>query len=803
MLSASKSSGPSGYNISRSVRLRSSASAYFNRTPTTSNRKTYTYSAWVKRGSLTQGMLFDAGEVVTPYLTRLYFLSDNTLQFVNYNSTATINRITTQVFRDPSAWYHIVCAVDTTQATASDRVKLYVNGQQITSFSTNTTTIAQNTDTAINYASYVFYMGRNLNTGDYFDGYLTEINFIDGQALTPSSFGSTNATTGVWQPAKYTGTYGTNGFYLNFSDNSAATAAAIGKDYSGNGNNWTPNNISVTAGVTYDSMIDVPTPYADGSTGRGNYAVLNPLNKSGSTAISNGNLYAAATTNAVNAAVSSIACPANIQSYWEVTISSAGDAYRLETGMATNAWTFAAALTASTPTLAVQQNAGNTTLFVYVNTTSVFSVANVLSVNDVYMFAYDDATNKVWVGKNGTWFNSGVPASGTGNVGTLSSGNVYFPCAQLNTAAGTNAVYFNFGQRPFSYTPPSGFKALNTYNLPASTITNGAKYMAATTYTGNGSTLSIVNAGSFKPDLYWAKSRSSANNNIVYDSVRGVQKYLSTNLTNAEGTASGVTSFNSNGVTVGSDPDSNANATTYVGWQWQAGQGTTSSNTSGSITSTVSVNATAGFSIVTYTGTGANATVGHGLGVAPKMIICKSRSNAYNWVVYHASIGNTQNLKLNLTDAATVASTSWNNTSPTSSVFSLGSSLLGNDTGSMVAYCWSEIAGFSKFGSYTGNGSTDGPFVYCGFRPRWVLIKRTDAIADWVILDTARDSYNMAINYLVPNTSGAETAGSSVQLDLLANGFKIRGTWQGMNASGGTYIYAAFAENPFANALAR
>jgi hypothetical protein len=377
---------------------------------------------------------------------------------------------------------------------------------------------------------------------------------------------------------------------------------------------------------------------------------------------------------------------------------------------------------------------------------------------------------------------------------------------------GINDVYsYNFGQQPFSYTPPTGFVALNTYNLPTSTIVKGNTVMDATLWTGNGSSQTITNASAFKPDLVWGKARSAATSNEFYDSIRGGSQSLLSNTTGAENNWSpyGVTAFNSNGFSVNDITSSgygiNESGVTYVGWQWQAGQGSTSSNTSGSITSTVSVNASAGFSVVTYTGTGANATVGHGLGVAPAMIIAKSRSGTTDWNVYHSSLGATQAIYLNRTTAAQTSSAFWNNTAPTSSVFSLGTGTDINASGATnVAYCWSEIAGFSKFGSYTGNGSSDGPFVYLGFRPKFVMFKRTDSSSNWWMIDTSRSPINQMADVLLADSNGAEFSSGTgwPGIDYLSNGFKLRGTASGINASGGTYIYMAFAENPtkFANA---
>jgi hypothetical protein len=308
-----------------------------------------------------------------------------------------------------------------------------------------------------------------------------------------------------------------------------------------------------------------------------------------------------------------------------------------------------------------------------------------------------------------------------------------------------------------------------------------------------------------QPDLVWTKSRSAAFNNVLNDSVRGAQFYLFSNLTNAEvNDSTYLTSFNSNGFSLGTG--NFTNGTTMVAWQWKANGTPAVTNTAGSITSTVSAGATQGFSIVTYTGTGANATVGHGLGVAPKMIINKDRINgSVGWDVYHASMNAspaTGRLQLNTTAAFTTDSTIWNNTAPTSSVFSIGTGSSANINGnSHVVYCFSEVAGFSRFGSYTGNGSADGPFVFCGFRPEFVMVKRTDSTGVWTIMDAARNTSNVMTNRLYADLSNAED--SDTICDFLSNGFKVRGSLTSWNASGGTYIYMAFAEVPYKNSLAR
>jgi hypothetical protein len=345
--------------------------------------------------------------------------------------------------------------------------------------------------------------------------------------------------------------------------------------------------------------------------------------------------------------------------------------------------------------------------------------------------------------------------------------------------------------------------------MPTPTIPAGNLFMNATLYTGNSGTQSIVNgvAGqAFQPDFVWLKSRSNALDHGLNDSVRGVQKTLASNGTGAEnyGGTGELTAFNSNGFTLvnSGSYQTNQSGYTYVAWQWKAG-GTAVTNTSGSISSQVSANTTSGFSIVTYTGNGSTgATVGHGLGVTPAMIIVKKRSSTGNWITYHTSTGINQYLYLNSTSASATATPTWGVSSTT---FTLQQSYSDyNDNGvTYVAYCWTPIAGYSAFGSYTGNGSADGSFVYLGFRPRFIMIKRSDTIANWTIRDTARNPYNSANLGLFPNLSIAEDSTSGREIDILSNGFKIRGTDSDLNTSSGTYTYACWAENPFKYSNAR
>jgi len=327
-------------------------------------------------------------------------------------------------------------------------------------------------------------------------------------------------------------------------------------------------------------------------------------------------------------------------------------------------------------------------------------------------------------------------------------------------------------------------------------INKSTEYFNTKLYTGNSSTNAITGVG-FQPDLVWIKSRSVIRDHVLTDSVRGIASQIHSNTTDAESTyTNDVTSFDSDGFTVSTDSDVNGDTFTYASWNWLASN-TTASNTDGSITSTVSANTTSGFSIGTYTGTNVDNTVGHGLGVAPSMIIVKCTSTAHDWVVYHSALGSGSAIALNLTDAS-YGATGWQNTEPTSTVFSIDNAANSvNQSGqSFVFYAFAEKKGFSKFGSYVGNGSTDGSFIYTGFKPAFVMIKVSSTTNDWSMYDNQRDPINQVDNYLQPNTSSAEVSDTGKGTDFLSNGFKLRTTHGTHNTSGATYIYMAFAESP-------
>jgi hypothetical protein len=795
--------------VSGSLRFRASASATLSRTPTVAATSTTkgTISLWFKGLGQNQQYLVGKSPGTIFYL---YFNSSSQLVWQNGGVNTFI---TTQVFRDPSAWYHLVASWDTTQATSSNRQSLYLNGQQITAFGTTNNLGSSATVSWFDNDGNVRGIG-SYNTGGYFDGYMAEINAIDGQALTPASFGQTSAITGVWEPIKYTGTYGTNGFYLSLSDTSS-----IGKDFSGNGNNWTPNNFSTANDSTFDLMRDVPTQWAPqgvtdvGGVVRGNYATFNPLlyaSSYGYRTLSNANLTTVGNSATNNGNDYSTQTIKTGKWYAEFTCSGASGIYP-QVGIISVA-------SAGTGTGQVGYVADSCGYFASgvkkVDGGSDTSYGNSFTTNDVIGIAVDADNGAVYFSKNGTFQNSGVPTSGsskTGAADTWTGGatEFYFATAVYQSGTGWSA---NFGQRPFAYTPPTGFKSLCTTNLPTPTISQSSQYMNATLWSGNNtSNREIITGG--RSDFVWIKRRDSATSHILFDAIRGAGKTLYSHLTSAEVDNGGyyVQTFGTTSFTLGTGGDAADNITggTYVGWNWNAG-GSTVTNTAGSISTQVRANPTAGFSIVTYSGNGTGgATIGHGLGVAPSMMIFKPRNATGSWLVWHTGYNSNQAQML-LDSTAAIYNPGnglyFNSTYPSSTVATLGTSSSVNDaTYTYVAYMFAAVAGFSAFGSYTGNGSTDGPFIYTGFRPRFVMVKTTsNAGYNWNTHDAARNPNNSSNLVLYPNTNAGDDAyGAGSGLDILSNGFKPRDAGGGLNGSGFTYIYMAFAEHPFKNALAR
>jgi len=763
--------GGVGFTIDQAIRFNDLDSAFLARTPDASNRKTWTFSCWVKRANLFNGsvpqIILSAGDGGNNDFVMQFGQSDDTLRISDYIGGTVSNLITTQLFRDVGAWYHFVLAYDTTQGTAANRIKLYVNGSQVTAFGTETNP-SLNADLVINSA-IPHNIGRGAySSNGYFSGLISEIHFVDGTAKAPTDFGKTNDE-GVWVPIKYAGAYGTEGYFIDGRDSSD-----LGDDESGNGNDFSSSGLS-----SADSVSDSPST---------NWCTWNNIDTSfNDNVTSDGNLViTTASPGYTRFQLGTIGVSSGKWEWkWTPTASLSDGGIGVDDGTSQAATGASSGAISSQSANGVIYRSGGTKLVG--GTASSYGAS--FAADDVIRVQLDlDAGTKT------IEFFKNDASQGTIN---LNAGVTYFP-AQFSADAGLVTVA-DFGQTGF--TAAAGFNLLNTSNLPSPSVSDGSKYFQPTLYTGTGSSQAVSQSGNstFQPDWVWIKGRSGATEHVLTDAVRGVTKELSSNDNGAEETvAQGLTTFGSAGFTVGTDGSYNTSSATYVAWQWLA-NGAGSSNTDGATTSTASANTTSGFSIVKWTGTGANTTLGHGLGAAPKMILVKNTGAADSWVVYHEDVGATKGLTLDTTAAPTTASTFFNNTAPTSSVFSIGSGGRTNQsTKVMIAYCFAEIPGYSSFGSYTGNGSaTDGPFVATGFRPSFLLVKNIGAAESWQIRDSKRDPFNVSKEILYPNTSGAEaTSGGGQFADLLSNGFKWRGADPGNNSSA-TFIYMAFAEHPF------
>jgi len=702
-------------------------------------------------------------------------------------------------------WYHMAVSRSGTS------LRFFLNGTQVGSTQTDSTNYSGTAEFRI--------INAHQTSATYFPGYISNVRVVKGTAVYTANFTpSTAPLTAITNTVLLTCQSST--FIDNSTNNFAITnnGGAITQlfspfyfdatdDQSGNGNNWQPNNLDLTTtGVGADNLVDTPTSYGTdtgaGGEVRGNYCTANAVDLGSVAAPTNGNL--AQTLSGTNGTgASGTFAVTSGKWYWEVTSNATTNAAQY-VGVIRGALRSTAGPTTNPSGFyygASGNNREDGTTVVYGTSWSTLGIDITIGV------ALDcDANTVVFYVNNAS--------QGTRNLPSTTSG--WKPQLGFNSSVGSATMNYNFGQRPFAYTAPSGFKALCTQNLETPTIgatstTQANDYFNVVLYPGTGSSQSITGVG-FQPDFVWIKEREVGTaDHGLYDAVRGVQKQMESNTITAESTeTTGLTAFNTDGFTVGALAQLNTNTDKYVAWNWNAGgsnqtisvgQYSTSPNVP-SIASTVRASTTAGFSIVTYTGTGANATVGHGLGVAPSMIILKPRNAADNWPVWHGSFAVNEYVYLNLTNAKASLSTFMNSTLPSSTVISLGTWANTNtNTQTMVAYVFAAVAGYSAFGSYTGNGSTDGPFVFLGFRPRWILIKNSSATASWYIYDAVRNTFNVVDKLLYPNLSNAEDTYTFG--DMLSNGFKIRSTDSGMNSNGNTIIYAAFAEFPFKFSLAR
>ena len=792
------------YLIDNSLRFNDDDSSRLLRTPSsTTNRRTWTYSAWVKPAKLSAEQYIWEAQNGTNF-NRAGFNNTEIVIGAGTSGVAwTWNLYSDAKHRDSSAWYHVVYALDTTQSTASNRVKVYVNGSQITDWRIETYP-SQNSDWGWNTTGQHNIGARNdsqYGLGGFFDGYLAEVYFVDGQQLSPTDFGEYD-NNGIWKPLDSEDvtsaiTFGTNGFYLDFEN-----SGSLGADSSGNSNNFTPTNLTST-----DQMPDTPTK---------NFCTLNgvrgAIGNYDNGTLSEGNLKFVTPNQSIFSQQEGTIFLTSGKWYWEVFfVSSGNDAGVLgiqRSGLDIGAYP---GKTAN----GYGYDSYGSGLKIHNNSSSAYGSS--YGANDIIGVALDLDNGTLTFYKNNSsqgqafsGIDSSLGWSFSYGAGYLNTFVVNF--GQDSSFAGNKTAQNNSdgnGEGDFFYAPPTGFLCLNSTNLATAlspTIDDGSAYFQTLTFTGNGSTQTLTFEGNsdLQADFMWFKERNlSANWHQLWDTSRGIgvasSKRLYSNASSAEEnitSGAGVRGVGTDTVEVGSTAGINGSSQPMVLWGWKANGGTTSSNTDGSITSTVQANTTAGFSIVTYTGTGSNATVGHSLGVKPDMVIVKNRSaSGRGWVVWHNALAGNEALELNTTDAKITSTTSWNSTVPTSSVFSVGTRVGTNESSqTFVAYCFAEIEGYSKFGSYEGNGSsTDNSFIYTGFQPEFVMLKNIDATFNWMMFDNTRDE--AVINSLLEaNTSDSERVDDKI--DFLSNGFKIRSN-SGENGGSYTYIYMAIARSPF------
>ena len=979
------------YEIGKSLRFRNPASAYLNRSPAlSSNRTTWTFSGWVKLGTPTGSLrsIFGAysGTSNGDKRTNISIYDDGTLAVETQRmQVATDWRLySTRILRDPTAWYHIVVAMDTNKAASQDRLKIYVNGEQLDTFGTIAYP-SSGYESGIN-STGPHYIGRYYDSGApsnvYSDHYASEYNFVDGQQLDASYFGYLDGTNGIWMPKKYTGKYGTNGFYLPFSENETlknlgrnfaggtnfapysesvnswgntnctitsnsttapngtttadtlaasstassymridtginmgaatyytmsvylkagtATTATLsdgygtgawaevnlstgaitgtynsfgyidastvavgngwyrvilsfithssgdyniglrvdpGRSYGGTGangasvyvwgaqinlgktadayhpndlstrsdSNWTSNNISLTAGTTYDSMVDSPvnvfTSATDvGGTVPGNYPTINPLEPIQSyITYSNGNLSwsqsAAPGFGPQSMTKSTFQLPKTGKWVFAITIGSSGN--NAQFGIARPDYV-------GNPTRAQYGTAIVTSDYAVMNPTggvvkngTEISTSSSIGVGDELQCAVDcDAGTVSWY-RNGTYLGQAT--------GMATTTNDYWPMTFGASSGSGGSGSWNFGQRPFAYAPPTGFKTLNTTNLQAlgaaavgKAGSQPKKWFDIVSYAGQGgASQTVVNPSGMQPDFIWIKGTNNAGyNHILVDSVKGAgNNCLMVSATSTTATETdlnrGISSFNSNGWSMSSTIGNNvggdgfSSGITFTGWQWRQSPDS-------------------GFNIILYTGNGtSNRAISHNLNAVPKFIMVKSRFNSYNWDIYHSTLGISSTFIAN-TDAPRNAS-AFGSTAPTSSNFYTQPSYTNENNYSYVAYVWAEVPGFSKIGSYVSTNSNDGPFVDCGFKPRWILVRSTAGSRDWLMYDTYRHSYNgfpaSAYGGMQAWTTGAAYADVGYYadaIDVTANGFKLRNAGSpNYNSGSETICYVAFADNAF------
>ena len=817
-----------GYTIDNSCRFNDDDSPYMTFTPgSAGNRKTFTISFWFKRGNIdaAQHVLCAAAssDKITLYGDYLY------ADIGGVSSEAASSART--LLRDPSAWYHIVLAVDTTQSTSTNRIKWYLNGSQMTAMTAAFPSL--NADSAFNNNT-AQRIGTNPSPGYYHDGYISEFHMVDGTALDQTSFGETGDY-GEWKPIQYTGSHGTNGYHLDFSNSSA-----LGDDAAGS-NDFTVTNITAS-----DQVKDSPT---------NNFCTMNPLDNyyAGST-FSQGNLGLFITTSAQPTNTANFGMNSG-KWYWEVRQGSSGAggggaAYQGLLGIAGSLGDASGSALGSHADQYGWYAASSQQLLIGGSYVS-YGTNTGYTDGDIISMALDLDNNKMYWAKNGSYLNSGNPAGNSNGYSIMAPSatglGAYFPAAGDYHSSSENYI-FNFGQDGtfagtetaqgnsdgtygnFYYAVPSGFKALCTKNIDDPTVIP-SEHFNTVLYSGTGSARSITGVG-FQPDLHWLKIRTGeSKSHMITDAVRGAGKYLQSDGDGAESDDIGtVASFDSDGWSFGGATANqfNNSGSTYAAWNWKAGGAPTADNsagagatpTAGSVkidganlgsalagtlpATRMSANTTAGFSITKYAGTGNEVkTVAHGLSVAPNLVIIKRREDSgHGWSVGTIQpLGSrdfTDTLFLHDNSAGQDDSVWWNDTAPSSTVVTIGTnSWVNNASKNFIMYCFHSVEGYSKIGAYRGTMNTDGGFVYLGFRPAWVLIKAMGNSLNWVIFDNKRDTNNPMGKFLFADATNTETT-QDPMLDFLSNGMKMRraDSWHNNTYSDG-YLYYAIAEQPF------
>jgi hypothetical protein len=794
------------FEISNSLRFNDDDSPFLSFTPSSAGtEEKFTFSCWVKRGNLSSGEMyfFSAGHSDFNNFGGLEFLG-NEIAFQNYNSgTQVISRTGNTLFRDTAAWYNIVWQFDSTDndpTDGTDRARLYVNGTQITAFTGNVSNLTHNYISQFNTAVQHTIGCRQAASQDaFFDGYLADVNFIDGGSASSDASDFGELKENIWIPKDTSGLYasaGANSFRLQFKNSStgSASSSTVGADTSGKNNHFSSTNIAST-----DVMTDSPTD---------NHATMDV----------NANTFFNGTFSDGNLQIS----PSSV-TFATSTIGMTSGKYYAEVEFEANS---AAQMLCGITRVAPVANGDN------------------LGSKDGQIGYYNISGNKLVNGGTGSGGNAYGATYTVGDIigiavnmddgeiefrknnesqgtitGAIDTTKTYFFASGDFSSANNNTMIWNYGANAFAYTPPSGFEKLSTANLPNPAIDPAAgetpdEYWDAQPYTGDGGTKEI-SSFAFAPNWVWIKNRDNADDHYMYDSIRGATKTLHPNKTDAEFTSSNaLQSFDSDGFTTGSDGGTNRGASPaqrYIAWAWKAG--TSFSNDAsvtnvGTIDSTGSVSTEAGFSIISYTGTGSSGTIAHGLGATPSWFFVKNRDDGDaagftngNWIVYHQSLSTNQFMKLETNDAVFTNSDAFGG-APSSTTIQLGTFNSTNGSGdSMICYAFAEKEGYSKFGSYDDSvvGSdyeNTSPFVYTGFRVGWLMIKGTSAGRDWVIYDNKRTPDNGV--YLRANEAGTEqTDATNHDISFLSNGFKIRGGSGDINTTSESYIYMAFADQPF------